>query len=364
MRAPRWFLWLVCAAIVLWGLYAGRAYLVPIAIALVLYSLLAALIDWITRVKLGPLSIPRPVASLIGLVIIAYGLFLMVSVMSSQVEAVIAASPRYIARIQGLLSEAAEFFDRDIAEDLQRALADLNLTARIPSLVGSAGATVTTISLIILYMGFMFIERGVFQKKLGRLFSDGEDAERIEGVILSISDNVQRYFTIKLFVSALTGLTSYIILKSLGLDFAETWALLTVLLNFIPNIGSVIATILPAIVALVQFDTLAPFLIIAIGVSAIQFTIGSFVEPALLGRQLNLSPLVIILSLTFWAFVWGIIGMFLSVPIMVIVLIVCSHIPAWRPVAIILSRDGRLPVNDEPGAEAGGRDPSSVRSEP
>ncbi|MEJ8573082.1 AI-2E family transporter [Microbaculum marinum] len=346
MSPPRWFLWIVVVAIMLWGLTAARAYLIPIAIALVLFSLLAALIDWITKLHVGRWSVPRPLATVIGLIIIAYGLSLMVSVLSSQVEAVIAASPRYISRIEALLSDAAEFFGRDIAEDLQKALSEINLAARIPGLVGSAGATVTTITLIVLYMGFMFVERGAFQRKLDRLLPDHDQASRVRAVILSISDSVQRYFTIKLFVSALTGLAAYAVMKPMGLDFAETWALLAVLLNFIPNIGSAIATILPAIVALVQFDTLGPFLVIAFGVSTIQLVIGNFVEPALMGRSLNLSPLVIILSLTFWAFVWGIVGMFLSVPIMVIVLIVCSQIPAWRPVAVILSRDGRIPDSE------------------
>ncbi len=158
---------------------------------------------------------------------------------------------------------------------------------------------------------------------------------------------MQRYFAIKLFVSALTALGSYAIMKIVGLDFAETWALLAFLLNFIPNIGSAVATILPSLVALVQFDTVGPFLIVAIGISAIQFCVGNFVEPPLMGRSLNLSPLVIILSLTFWAFVWGIVGMFLSVPIMVMVLIVCSHVPAWRPVAVLLSGDGRIPDGEK-----------------
>jgi AI-2 transport protein TqsA len=347
MAIPRWFLWLIAAAAVLWGLTAGRAYLIPIAIALLLYSLLAALIDWITRLKLGGWSVPRPLATIIGLAVIAYVLFLMVSVMSSQVDAVIAASPRYVARMETILSDAAEFFGRDIAEDFQKALSEINLTARIPRLVGSAGATVTTITLIVLYMGFMFTERGAFRAKLARLFPDPGHAEGVRSVMTSISGSVQRYFTIKLFVSALTGLAAYVVMKPLGLDFAETWALLAVLLNFIPNVGSAIATILPAVVALVQFDTLGPFLIIAFGVGSIQLAIGNFVEPALMGRSLNLSPLVIILSLTFWAFVWGIVGMFLSVPIMVIVLIVCSHIPAWRPVAILMSRDGSIPESDQ-----------------
>jgi len=349
MIPPRWFLWLVSGAIILWALSAGRAYLVPIAIALVLFSLLAALIDWITRLRLGEWRVPRPIATVIGLVVIGYALFLIMSVLSAQIEAVIAASPRYVARIETLLSQAAEFFGRDIAEDFQKALSEINLTARIPGLVGSAGATVTTITLIILYMGFMFVERGAFQTKLDRLFPDKVQAQRVLTIIISISKSVQRYFSIKLFVSALTGLAAYGVMKPMGLDFAETWTLLAMLLNFIPNIGSAIATILPAIVALVQFETLGPFLVIALGVSSIQLAIGNFIEPALMGRSLNLSPLVIILSLTFWAFVWGIVGMFLSVPIMVIVLIVCSHIPSWRPVAMILSRDGSIPDSEQTG---------------
>lgn len=341
---PRWFLWLVAAAIVFSALIAGRSYLIPIAIALVLFSLLAALIDRITRIRVGHWSVPRPLATVIGLVIIFYALFLMVYVMSSQVEAVIAASPRYIARMEALLSQAAEFFGRDIAEDMQRALSEIDLTRRIPGVVGSAGATLTTITLIVLYMGFMFVERGAFQSKLARLFPNSDQSRRVHGLIISISDSIQRYFSIKLFVSALTGGAAYVVMKPMGLDFAETWALLAVLLNFIPNIGSAVATLLPAVVALVQFDTLGPFVIIFFGVGAIQLFIGNFVEPALMGRSLNLSPLVIILSLTFWAFVWGIVGMFLSVPIMVIVLIVCSHVPAWRPVAIVISRDGEIPA--------------------
>lgn len=348
MIVPRWFTWLIALVIVLWALVVGRAFLIPIAIALVLFSLLSALVNQIARIRIGRWSVPRPLAGAIGLVVVAYGLVLIASILSSQIEAVVAASPRYVGRLESLLSEAAELLGRDVAGDLQAGLSEINLAARIPGLLGSAGTTITAISLVILYTGFMFVERGTYDAKFDRLFPDQQHAAAVRNVIGSIYDSVQRYFVIKLFVSALTGLAAYVVMKPMGLDFAETWALLAVFLNFIPNIGSAVATILPALVALVQFDTLGPFLVIALGVSAIQLAIGNFVEPALMGRSLNLSPLVIILSLTFWAFVWGIVGMFLSVPIMVIVLIVCSHIPAWRPLAVLLSRDGNIPDSEAP----------------
>ncbi len=343
MIVPRWFVWLVAGAIVLVMLAAGRSFLIPIAVALVLFNLLTALISHIAAVRLGGWSIPRPLAVAIGLAVIVYLPFLITSVLSSQIDAVVAASPRYVGRVQSIVTAAGEYFGRNLAEDLRMALSDINVGARIPALLGSAGTTLTTITLTALYVAFMFVESRAFKTKFERLFPDPDRAANVRSVVDSISRSVQRYFAIKLFVSALTATAAYAVMRLVGLDFAETWALLAFLLNFIPNIGSAVATILPSLVALVQFDKPGPVLIVAVGIGAIQIVVGNFIEPPLMGRSLNLSPLVIILSLTFWAFVWGIVGMFLSVPIMVIVLIVCSHVPAWRPVAVLLSGDGRIP---------------------
>ncbi len=343
MTIPRWFLALVAGAIVLLMLVEGRSFLIPIAVALVLFNLLTALINHIARASLGGWSIPRPLAVAVGLIVIVLLPYLILSVLSSQVDAVVAASPRYVARVQSLVTAAGEYFGGNLADDLRAGLAEINVAARIPGLLGTAGTTLTTITLVALYVAFMFAERGAFHAKFERLFPDAERAAKVRSVVDSIARGVQRYFAIKLFVSALTAGGAYAVMKLVGLDFAETWALLAFLLNFIPNIGSAVATILPSLVALVQFATPGPFLIVAIGIGAIQFGVGSFIEPPLMGRSLNLSPFVIILSLTFWAFVWGIVGMFLSVPIMVMVLIVCSHVPAWRPVAVLLSGEGRIP---------------------
>ena len=137
------------------------------------------------------------------------------------------------------------------------------------------------------------------------------------------------------WISALTGLFSYAIFRFLGLEFAETWAVLTFALNFIPSIGSVIAVVFPAVVSLVQFDTIGPFLTIVMGCGLVQFLIGNILDPAMLGRSLNLSTLMVILALTFWSAVWGIIGAFLSVPLTVCILIVLSNVPATRHLALV-----------------------------
>jgi predicted PurR-regulated permease PerM len=114
------------------------------------------------------------------------------------------------------------------------------------------------------------------------------------------------------------------------------------ILNFIPNIGSFLATIFPALLALVQFDTLTPFLIIVSGITAIQITVGNFIEPNLMGRSLNISPLIVILSLVIWGTIWGIPGMFLCVPITVIVMIILNRFEGSRWIALALSKTGQI----------------------
>lgn len=131
-------------------------------------------------------------------------------------------------------------------------------------------------------------------------------------------------------------------MKWVGLDFAEFWALLIFFLNYIPNIGAIVATAFPAALALIQFESWWPFLEVTSGIVAIQFFVGNFLEPRLLGKSLNLSPLVILFALALWGAIWGVLGMFLSVPITVMMMIIFAHFDVTRPIAILLSQDGYI----------------------
>jgi predicted PurR-regulated permease PerM len=179
-------------------------------------------------------------------------------------------------------------------------------------------------------------------KKLDALASNPDEASNMRDIFTQITTQGQSYIWLKTLVSLATGLLSYLILLWVGVDFAAVWALLIFMLNFIPNLGSILGVMLPALLTLVQFDTLMPFMYIAVGLGAVQFTIGNVIEPALMGKSLNLSSLMIILSLTFWGLLWGIPGMLLSVPIMVMFAIVCAKFDKLRGIAIILSADGVL----------------------
>jgi predicted PurR-regulated permease PerM len=136
-----------------------------------------------------------------------------------------------------------------------------------------------------------------------------------------------------------------------GVDFAGFWAVMVFFFFYVPTIGSILAIAAPALLTLVQFDHLTPFLIVLLVIGTIQVVMANVVEPAVMGRSLNLSPLVVIVSLMVWGTIWGVVGMFLCVPIMVVLLIVFAHFEATRPVAILLSADGRIPEPEEPMTE-------------
>lgn len=197
--------------------------------------------------------------------------------------------------------------------------------------------------LILIYVVFLFFEQVYFMKKARALFSNEAQHAQFLNVLDHINEAIRAYFKVKITVSLITAVASYLLMKAVGLDFAVFWAFIIFLLNFIPNIGSLVATLFPSAFALIQFESpFIPFLIILVGVGAIQVIVGNLIEPRMMGSSLNISALAVILSLSLWGTIWGITGMILCVPITVIMMIIFAQFPASRPVAIILSENGEL----------------------
>ncbi|MBL1213459.1 MAG: AI-2E family transporter [Ignavibacteriae bacterium] len=147
----------------------------------------------------------------------------------------------------------------------------------------------------------------------------------IEGTFRDITSQIQGYIATKFLISLTTGALVSVILWLFGVDFVVVWGVLTFLLNFIPNIGSVIAVILPGLMTLVQFESFGYTILIILIIIGVQNVIGNILEPKIVGDQLGLNPLVILLSLLVWGYIWGIVGMFLSVPLTAIVKITISN---------------------------------------
>jgi AI-2 transport protein TqsA len=152
-----------------------------------------------------------------------------------------------------------------------------------------------------------------------------------------IAGKVRRFLLIRTVLGLISAVIAFVWLTVLGVDFAFVWALLTVLLNYVPNVGSIVAALLPALFALMQHGWLWALAVIA-GLAVTEQVIGNYIDPKLQGRNLNVSPLVVLLSVIFWGWVWGVAGAVLAVPLTVTIVVVCAHVPALRPVTLLLSR--------------------------
>jgi predicted PurR-regulated permease PerM len=160
---------------------------------------------------------------------------------------------------------------------------------------------------------------------------------QISSILGNIDDQVRQYLMTKTLISGATGVLTSLVLWILGVDFALLWGFLAFLLNFIPNIGSVISTLLPFSLSLLQFESLTiPVLVLAL-LGTIQVSMGNVVEPKVMSFSLNLSALVILISLIFWGWLWGIWGMILAVPFTATLKIVFENIEPLRPISVLMS---------------------------
>ncbi|MFW2405760.1 MAG: AI-2E family transporter [Gammaproteobacteria bacterium] len=339
--------WCVIVATLLATLIIGKTLLIPLAIAILLWVLLDATRGALIRWSPGAKSMPRGVATLLAILLMLAGNYVVVWIVLAQAEAFATALPVYQANFEALLIRGANLLGLDELPTAAAMLDNIDLQAVLGTVGDSIGSLISNVALVLIYLGFLLAEENILPKKLARLQSDPDKSARLQRVTIDISTTVQRYVGMKTGVSLLTGLVSYAVLVLVGVDFAALWGLLIFLLNFIPNIGSVLGVIFPALLTLVQFDSLTPFLIIVAGLGSVQFIIGNIVEPAYMGKSLNMSSFMILLSLTFWGLIWGLPGMFLSVPMMVVTGIVCANISGLRWISVMLSGDGRLITESE-----------------
>ncbi len=321
-----------------WVLYIGKAILVPFVVAIFCWYLVNAMADGFRRWLPNR---PNLRISLAGLLFLAI-LSVPIQLITLNSEAIVEAAPQYQSNIQVALYKLLEEVGLDIQPVVQRLTEFINLgtlaKAVADALAGLAGNAV----MILLYLLFMLAEQSSFRRKLAAWVQDRERLHKVEGMLQNIRVRVQQYLWIKTMLSLMTAAIGWVIMAWVGLDFATFWAVLIFFLNYIPNIGAAIATILPVSMALVQFTDLTPAILIASGLGLTQFILGNILEPKWMGDSLNLSPLVILLGLVVWGSLWGVVGMYLSVPIMVMLVIVCAEFPATRPIAILLSEKGDI----------------------
>ena len=201
----------------------------------------------------------------------------------------------------------------------------------------SAIGILSNVLLVILMTTFLLGERHVIIPKM-MYFITGNDEDKVSVIWDRIIKQVSKYISIKVFVSIITGALFYTVAKVSGLDFAPLWGVMAIVLNFIPTIGSIIITALMILMAFIQFaPAIGPILFVSISAIVIQNVVGNFIDPKLSGNSLNLSAFIILVGLGIFGFIWGIVGMFLAVPILSVLQIVCANIDETRPIAMLIS---------------------------
>jgi predicted PurR-regulated permease PerM len=235
------------------------------------------------------------------------------------------------------------FDDEPNWETLRRdVLGHIDLQRLMVTSAASVASIVGTFAVVLIYAGFLLAEKGAFARKVARLSDEPAKVAQIQALIRDINRRIGTYLVMKTLVNVMLALASYLVLRGFGIEFAGFWALLIGLFNYIPYVGSILGVALPSLLAILQFGDFWQVVVFVLAMSVPQVVIGNFLDPWLMGNSLNLSPFVILVGLVAWMSMWGIAGAILSVPIMAILVIVFSEFESTRPIAVLLSKDGRI----------------------
>ena len=332
----------ITAFAIIFSLIYGRDFLMPLIFAFLIWFLVREIKALMCKINFIKNKFPNWLSNIIASAIIFSILFVIESILESSIRSISESYQLYEDNIGLIANKINIKFNIDILSILKDYSMDFDFGSILGAILSSLTDMLGNTFLIIIYALFIFIEESNFQYKLKAVFSTEEKYNQTADILSEIETSVSKYIGMKTIVSIITGTLSYIVLYFVKIDSPLFWAFLIFLLNYIPAVGSLIATIFPALFSLIQFAEFTPFLIILILVGGIQTIIGNIVEPKVMGNTLNLSSLVTLLSLSFWGSIWGVTGMLLSVPIMVIIVIVFSKFPKTKGIAIMLSDKGEV----------------------
>ena len=323
-------------------LVVGKDLIIPFVFAVLLWFLIREIRQGMNRVNFLRKRVASWVKSLMAAALILAVLGAVSKILSNSIRNLARSYDKYESNVGQVIQNINSTFDVNLMDMMRNQVGTFDFGLVLTSVFNSLTDIISNAFIILIYALFVFLEEINFSDKLRALFQDEVQYEKTIDVLGQVENSVSRYLGLKTVVSLITGVMSYIALYFIGIDSPVFWAFLIFLLNFIPTIGSLIATVFPAVFCLLQFGDFTPSILVLLIVGGIQVLVGNVLEPKLVGNSLNISPLVAILSLTFWGSIWGITGMILSVPITVIMVIIFSKFPSTRAAAILLSDKGKV----------------------
>ncbi|MCS6974509.1 MAG: AI-2E family transporter [Cyclobacteriaceae bacterium] len=342
-RVVRVAAWMIILSVTVFCLVYFSSFLQPIVIAGMIWYAVYELERSLSKIKIKQKSLPGWLVTSFAFLIILLVITGIYEIVVINLKLVIDRSDQYIANFRAMIDRLQTFEQFElIKERLIEFASRLNIQPVLSAILNSLTSLAGNLFIIIIYVAFLLVEEKFFDKKLKNWITRPEKLEKVNHIIEEIANAIRKYVVVKTQMSLLTGLLGYVILVLFKVDFAVWWAFLIFLLNYIPYIGSLFATLLPAVFASFQFQSFWMLLWVFLAIEVVQILVGNVLEPKIMGRSLNLSPLGVLIALTFWGIIWGILGMFLSVPITSVVVIVCSRFESTRFIAIWLSETGEI----------------------
>ncbi|WFE69183.1 AI-2E family transporter [Thiomicrospira sp. R3] len=349
MTESKGLIWLVGLAsiiVIVAGLKAAEAITIPIMLALFIAIISTPFLRMLTT-----RGVPSGLAVLIVLmVLIVFGGGLAM-VVSNSIDSFIQQLPQYQLRLQATLIEVQPILERMgiplTREMLMQHVNPSNVMGTVGKALAAVGSLLTNVFLVVFIVIFLMMEEATFPRKMRAALPNANFTLEAATGFMS---RVNKYLMIKTIISFITGVLVTLWLWFLGVDFPVLWGLVAMLMNYIPNVGSLIAAVPPVLLALVQLG-FGDAALVALGFVVINVVMGSLIEPKYMGRGLGLSPLVVFLSLLIWGWLFGPVGMFLSIPLTMIVKIALEQYEGTKWIAIMLSNDAPEPAEQKETAD-------------
>ena len=330
------------AVMIGWLLSIGRGILMPIVIAVLSVYIIASASTAMGRLR-ATRWMPPVLRKLILLLAFIVLLAAFNGVVLVTVRDLVAQAPEYQANLEQIISRGMRMLGIEGDPDWQTiqamTIGRIDMQQFLGGVAGSVGALAGFVVLIVVYAVFLSAEAAGFSHKISVALPDRLQAERALEVIRSINDRIGEYLAIKTLINVIIGAVSYVILWLFGVDHALFWALLIGVLNYIPYFGSLIAVAFPVMMSVVQFGSVQLTLALAVLLTAAQMFVGNFLEPRLIGRKVNMSPFVVVVSLSFWTAFWGVPGAVLAIPLTSMLAIILAAFDQTRPMAVLLAQD-------------------------
>lgn len=346
---------LVAVAIVAVGgaVYWLRDILTPLAMAI----FLLIMIDGVKRTVAARTPVPERWAGVAALLLVVLGFFVSIAIIANGAYSFFTDASGVSAsigpRIDQILQDVSDLMGVHTPPTATDLIAQLDVRGYLMAVAAQAQSVVTGAIFVLIYLGFLLASQHGFRRKIVSMFPDRTARGEALEVFQRVRGGVEGYLWVQTVTGAMICAAAWVLMRAVGLQNAEFWTFVIFVVGFIPVLGGAVAGLAPPLFALVQFESYWPALVLLIGLQAILFISGNFIQPRMQGDNQNIDPVVVLLALAFWGKVWGVVGMFLSTPLAVMAMAILAEFRGSRWMAILLSGDG------EPYADHG--DPAAVK---